>query len=226
MSMMGPNWPMGRYECWINIVLHVIFLMLRENRSASFDLEQLDHVVSFKQFCEHLRRTHPRSHFDEEDLQQRYQRYREKQQAKQLAKFFANNKEKQWFKEKYHPAISRDRIKQTKERRLQYLKSFLMELSEGKYDNVQYDATDGSTEEESTSDLKEEENENDTEKSNGDSSAADAQEFENYLVIKTVSPTIARDRIIEESGMETNCCSKVIYRSNFAFSLFAGMRWC
>lgn len=147
-----------------------------------------------------MKRTHSRSQFDDEDLQQRYQRYREKQQAKQLTKFFANNKDKQWFKEKYHPITSQERVKQIKERRLEYLKKFLMELEQGKYDNVQFDATDDSTEEESASDVKEEENDLDTEKTKNESSVETEQQYENHLVIKTVSPTIARDRIAEESG--------------------------
>lgn len=155
----------------------------------SVDLDQLDYIVSFKQFCEHLRSVHSRSHFDDDELQKRYQHYKEKVQARQLANFFNSNKDKQWFLEKYHPTASRDRIEDMKRRRRDNQTQFLADLEKGHYDDINYDAPAKS----STNDTEED----DVADKQDSTAAADDQEYENQLVIKTVPPTIARQRIIE-----------------------------
>lgn len=157
----------------------------------------MDFIVSFKQYCEYLRQTNSRRHFDDEELQRRYGHYREKMLARQLASFFNNNKEKQWFLEKYHPVISRDRVNDTKQRRRERLKLFLEALKEGKYDDVKYDATSKTDQDEQEKPAKEnEEAENDAMEVDT-SKESSGSEYENHLVIKTVPPTIARQKIIE-----------------------------
>ncbi|KAI9499201.1 hypothetical protein BDB00DRAFT_866685 [Zychaea mexicana] len=195
MPMVGGGWPaMGRMP--------------------APDLDQLDYVVPFKLFCEHLRTVHSRSHFDDDELQKRYQQYREKVLGRQLSAFFNNNKEKQWFQEKYHPKIAKDRIEDTKKRRLQSLQQFTKDLEDGKYDDVNYDelsktvaAAGTSADQEpgnnediiaatgpGTTTKEEETTENAGQEEDADMST---KEYEDHLVIKTVPPTIAREKIIE-----------------------------
>ncbi|KAI8380887.1 uncharacterized protein BYT42DRAFT_284922 [Radiomyces spectabilis] len=168
-------------------------------RPQPVDPNQLDYIIPFKQYCDYLRQTHSRSHFDDDELQKRYAKYKEKATARQLNTFFNNNKDKEWFQEKYHPKISEPRIADMKQRRRHQLDQFLIDLRNGVYDAIQYDekpitSASKSPEEpgaESLANAKEEK---------ADIPAADIAssiEYENQLVIKTVPPTIARQRIIE-----------------------------
>ncbi|KAI9278683.1 hypothetical protein BDA99DRAFT_13548 [Phascolomyces articulosus] len=192
MPMMGGGWPaMGRMP--------------------APDLDQLDYVVNFKQFCDHLRSVHSRSQFDEDELKKRYQQYKEKVIARQLSTFFNNNKDKQWFQEKYHPKIAKDRIDDMKRRRMEYLEEFKKNLENGKYDDVNYDAKSsteqgsGNNNNEDTSaavtaatDEKEKEDDNPEENTTtGEDTDMSAKEYADHLIIKTVPPTIARQKIIE-----------------------------
>ncbi|RCH81258.1 hypothetical protein CU098_006009, partial [Rhizopus stolonifer] len=156
------------------------------------DPAQLDYLVSFKQFSEYTKRTSNRR-IDDEDMQKRFAHYKEKFAARQLAQFFTANKDKEWFQEKYHPTISRPRQENVKERRRRYLNEFLQELESGQYDDVCFDKDSSPT-------TQEEENEpaEPVETTEDDTNA----EFESRLVIKTVPPTIAREKILE-------MCSKV-----------------
>jgi hypothetical protein len=127
---------------------------------------------------------------DDDELQKRYAQYKDSLTSRQLTQFFNTNKDKEWFKEKYHPTVSLSRCQDTKERRQKYLAKFLIELASGQYDNVGYDK-----EGQSTGDDTEEPEEALVETSNNDNE----EEYEPYLVIKTVPPTISRDRIKEVS---------------------------
>lgn len=167
-------------------------------RMPPVDIEQLDYVVSFKQFTEYLRHTHPRSHFDDDEIQKRYGRYKEKVTTKQLAAFFEANKDKQWFQEKYHPSFSQERSADVKRRRRLLLESFLKDLKDGKYDDVLYDASSHKQDE----DIKEATEE--PQEATADSTDAPAEELVNHLVIKTVPPTIARQKIIEVMDKRSN----------------------
>ncbi|KAI8140367.1 hypothetical protein BJV82DRAFT_645835 [Fennellomyces sp. T-0311] len=165
------------------------------------DLDQLDYVVPFKQFCDHLRTVHSRSHFDEDELQKRYQHYKEKVLARQLSSFFASNKDKQWFQEKYHPKLSKDRIDDTKRRRLLNLLEFQNQLNDGKYDEVNYDAPKAAQDTAGNDEQKDEAEAGNT--SGQEDQDMSAVEYESHLIIKTVPPTIARQKIIEMcSGVE------------------------
>ncbi|KAI9319051.1 hypothetical protein BX666DRAFT_2025391 [Dichotomocladium elegans] len=195
----GFGYPMVNVRAEAAVVVHGHHLW-------EVDLDQLDYIVSFKQFCEHLRSVHSRSQFDEDELQKRYQHYKEKVQARQLNNFFNSNKDKQWFLEKYHPTASRERLADMKKRRQQNLKQFMSDLNEGKYDDVDYDAPAAKVESTSATDKEPMEElsmstsapvaDKPTGTSSSGTSAVD-QEYENQLVIKTVPPTIARQRIIE-----------------------------
>ncbi|KAI8327951.1 hypothetical protein BD560DRAFT_417555 [Blakeslea trispora] len=157
------------------------------------DPVQLDYLVPFKQFSEYIKRTSGRR-VDDEDMQKRFAHYKEKFAARQLAQFFNANKDKEWFQEKYHPTISRPRQEDVKERRRRYLNEFLQELENGQYDEVCFDKDDSPTTQE------EEEQPSEAIESNFEDD--ENAEFESKLVIKTVPPTIAREKILE-------MCSKV-----------------
>ncbi|KAI9303394.1 hypothetical protein BJ944DRAFT_232205 [Cunninghamella echinulata] len=172
-------------------------------RVPLIDPNQLDHIVPFKQFCDYLRQTHSRSHFTDEELQKRYDEYKEKISAKQLAQFFNNNKEKQWFMEKYHPNESKDRVGSMKQRRKDAFNNFMEALKNGKYDTVQYDIDgkealeNNDNDENATTD-----NKPATTTTNENNNTGSNEEYENQLVIKTVPPTISRQKI-------TDMCNKV-----------------
>lgn len=123
-------------------------------------------------------------------MQQRYAHYKEKFAARQLAQFFNANKEKEWFQEKYHPKLSLPRLNDIKSRRKRYLNNFLRDLEKGTFDDIQYDKEGQAS---STENSKNEE-EPETEAMNADDNNV---EYEPRLVIKTVPPTIAREKIIE-----------------------------
>ncbi|KAG0762589.1 hypothetical protein G6F62_002640 [Rhizopus arrhizus] len=142
------------------------------------DPNQLDYLVPYKQFSEYHRRTAGRR-IDDEDIQKRYAHYKEKFASRQLSQFFSANKDKQWFLEKYHPVQSRARYEDMIQRRKRYLKDFLMSLENGELDDIRLDKTT----EDVVEAKKEEEDEN--------------EEYEPRLVIKTVPPTIAREKILE-----------------------------
>ncbi|CAO3630533.1 unnamed protein product [Mucor hiemalis] len=154
------------------------------------DPNQLDYLVPFKQFFDYTKRTSNRR-IDDEDMQKRYAHYKEKFASRQLAQFFVANKEKEWFQEKYHPKLSLPRYNDIKVRRKRYLSNFLEELEKGVFDEIRYDKEGQAT---TTNDSKNEDETETTEAMNADDSNA---EYETRLVIKTVPPTIAREKIIE-----------------------------
>lgn len=163
------------------------------NRFPLVDPAQLDYLVPFKQFYEYTKRTATRR-VDDEDMQKRFAHYKEKFAARQLAQFFVANKEKEWFQEKYHPTLSHPRYEDIKARRRRYLQEFLGELAKGDYDAVCYDkddtaATPSNNEEEDTDAMVSASNDNTEDETN--------VEYESRLVIKTVPPTIAREKIME-----------------------------
>lgn len=121
---------------------------------------------------------------DDEEVQKRYVHYKEKFAARQLSNFFSANKDKQWFLEKYHPAQSRARHEDMIERRKRYLKEFMVSLERGELDNVQLDKVAEEESDVKQEVIKEEEEE---------------EEYESRLIIKTVPPTIAREKILEVS---------------------------
>lgn len=126
-------------------------------------------------------------------MQKRYAHYKEKFAARQLAQFFVANKDKEWFQEKYHPKLSQPRYQDIKLRRKRYLKTFLEELEKGDYDDVRFDK-DGQAN--PTTAAEEEDNGPEAEAPKPDESNSN-DEYETRLVIKTVPPTIPREKILE-----------------------------
>ncbi|KAI7863340.1 hypothetical protein BDF14DRAFT_1734290 [Spinellus fusiger] len=156
-------------------------------RPATVDPQQLNFLMPYKQFSDNLRNTHARSYFTEEELHSRYLSYKQTYATRQLTEFFKSNKDKIWFLEKYHPVHSLAHEQDTKKRRRHDYDVFMAGLERGEYDDVNYDGHPDQQEDRQ----KMEEGEGEGE-----------EEYENKLVIKTVPPTIPREKIIE-------MCSKV-----------------
>ncbi|KAI8642566.1 hypothetical protein BD408DRAFT_416434 [Parasitella parasitica] len=159
------------------------------DRFTPVDPAQLDYLVPFKHFFEYTRRTATRR-IDDEDMQKRFAQYKEKFAVRLLAQFFTANKDKEWFQDKYHPTVSIPRQDDIKARRRRYLKDFLEELERGDFDAVNYDKDGPTTAQNDEDEL--------TEAISSDSNEDDANiEYDTKLVIKTVPPTIAREKIME-----------------------------
>lgn len=162
------------------------------------DFQQLDYIIPFKQYCDYLRQTQQKAQLTDDEIQKQYDDYKEKITNKLLAKFFNNNKEKQWFLEKYHPQTSKVRLDNMKQRRLHNFTTFMQGLEQGQYDAVQYDV-DSNNEVASTVDKTDVDDINGDNKSltTDNTSGSATEDYENHLVIKTVPPTISRQKIID-----------------------------
>ncbi|SAM08421.1 hypothetical protein [Absidia glauca] len=172
------------------------------------DPYKLDYIVSFKQYCDYLRQTQSNDESLDDEFQKRYDDYKEKMTIKQLAQFFANNKEKQWFLEKYHPHISHIRVDDMKHQRSLNFTVFIQALQRGQYDNVQNDMYDSKYTGNSNNpnEVPTIDNPLSSESSSPSSSSSSPpsnDEYDSHLVIKTVPPTIPRQKIID-------MCNKVV----------------
>ncbi|KAF9165648.1 Kanadaptin [Actinomortierella ambigua] len=102
------------------------------------DPMKLDYLVSFKQFCEHLRGLDRASHryrrYTDEELQSRYATYRDDFIAKHRSMFFDAHKDEAWFQEKYHPEHSKARRVEILTLRKKLYDQFVNDLANGKYD--------------------------------------------------------------------------------------------
>lgn len=178
------------------------------HRIPLVDPYKLDYIVSFKQYCDYLRQSHSNDESLDDKFQKRYDDYKEKMTIKQLAQFFANNKEKQWFLEKYHPHVSQIRVDDMKHQRSLNFTAFVQALQRGQYDNVQNDMhdskyTDNSNDPDELPTIDNPLSSESSSPSSSSSSAPSNDEYDSHLVIKTVPPTIPRQKIID-------MCNKVV----------------
>lgn len=176
-------------------------MLIRFSYRFTVDPNQLDYLVPFKQFYDYTRRTATRR-IDDEDMQKRYAHYKEKFAARQLAQFFVANKDKEWFQEKYHPKLSQPRAQDIKVRRRRYLDKFLDDLEKGEFDQIRFDKDGQATTDmaaTSTSAAVEEDGQGleNTATNSQPTEANSNDEYETRLVIKTVPPTIPREKILE-----------------------------
>ncbi|RUP43194.1 hypothetical protein BC936DRAFT_137496 [Jimgerdemannia flammicorona] len=190
------------------------------NRPPLADPNQLDYLVTFKHFCEHLRSTQPASSFDDEELQKRYAIYKENFAARQLAAFYDRHHTVEWFAEKYHPVRSVPRAEEARALRRRLYDRFVVELEAGKFDEVDFDEPENAAMTRKEWIKKEEEGGEDEAKAEGEEHGVDAAgdaKMEQYmkidgveqgnetvtaeqhtykLIIKTVPPSISRKKII------------------------------
>ncbi|KAI8070761.1 arsenite-resistance protein 2-domain-containing protein [Gongronella butleri] len=134
---------------------------------------QLDYIVPFRQFSDYVRQKSGKQVSDDE-VQRQFDEYKEKVSAKQLDAFFNNNKDKQWFLEKYHPEHAQGRINTVYEQRRIALERFRAALPDLDHEAIQldYDA-------------------------NPDKDDHMHLYQQQQLIIKAVPPTIAREKIEE-----------------------------
>lgn len=154
--------------------------------NPTVDPSQLDYLITFKQYCDYIRSTNPRTHFDDDEYTKKYNVYKEKFNAKQLATFFEQQKDKEWFQEKYHPSLSKKRKDELKQLKQRYYSQYLIDLENGKYDDVRFDEPEGGFKQQDTP-------------MSGTAEGEASEEWEPRLIIKTVPPTIPRNKIVEVS---------------------------
>jgi hypothetical protein len=186
MQMLGWQGPGARYVDYHNKGIH--YVMKAYNcvyySSSAIDPSQLDYLITFKQYCDYLRSTHPRTHFDDDEYTKKYTVYKEKFNAKQLATFFEQQKDKEWFQEKYHPTLAKNRKEELKQLKQRCYNQYMIDLENGKYDDVRFDEPEGGFKQQDT-------------QMAGSVEEDASEEWEPRLIIKTVPPTIPRNKIVE-----------------------------
>lgn len=82
----------------------------RGNQSNNGMGETQPPMISFKQFINNLNETDPStSSLAPEEATKRYNDYKNDFRCTQIASFFANHKQEEWFKQRYHPEVSGNR---------------------------------------------------------------------------------------------------------------------
>ncbi|CAG8435551.1 2247_t:CDS:10 [Scutellospora calospora] len=147
------------------------------------DPDQLDFLVTFKYYAEFLQMSNPKARYTDDDLHKKYNDYKEAFGIKQLKTFFEAHKKEEWFLEKYHPKYMEPRITATKELKKKNYQNFITDLKRGLFDHIVNDV---------------EENKDEI-KTEGESSADKSEQDDdaNRLFIKSVSPSISRQKIEE-----------------------------
>ncbi|KAL1920543.1 uncharacterized protein VTP21DRAFT_920 [Calcarisporiella thermophila] len=210
------------------------------NRSGHPDPYKLDYLVSFKQFCEYLRAENPSRSFEEDDLRQRYGDYKEDYAARQAVRFFEEHKEEAWFREKYAPGVCVQRLEEVRALRKRLYTRFVEELMQGEHDEVCFDQPGTETKPEGGEARKEGEDKQDTkeegeEEAKGEGTAEegvdaateassgekkpDVNPLKNHLVIKSVSPNVEKNKLIElckkVEGFEGVALSEPMFTKKF-----------
>jgi len=115
----------------------------------AIDPNGLETLVSFRQFADWFRYTHPdevsRDESEERDgkdkaMWERYETYKKQFQSRQLWALYLTHKNEAWFKEKYsmEEADIQARQEQARKGRSRTTGSFLEELENGVWDGVSY----------------------------------------------------------------------------------------
>ncbi|GJJ69783.1 hypothetical protein EMPS_02131 [Entomortierella parvispora] len=175
------------------------------NHDAVEDPMKLDYLMSFKQYCEHVRNMDRASHrfkrYSDEELQTRYGTYREEYTAKQLAAFYEKHMNEAWFQEKYHPEKSRQRQKDARALRRSLFEKFVVDLAAGKYDTTTCDEArdkkiNGVSNDNKTK-ASTEGDQNGQADEDGDITLSEATEDGEMLYLRTILPDVSRESIIE-----------------------------
>ncbi|KAJ3046592.1 hypothetical protein HK097_000717, partial [Rhizophlyctis rosea] len=115
------------------------------DRDIFDDPVNADYLVNHEYFCAYLRQEDDRSRrrgeepIGEKEMDRRYEIYKENWSRKMQEKFFAEEKGKEWFLEKYHPEQSKPLRAEIVRRRHELLRKFTTGLNAGKYDNANFD---------------------------------------------------------------------------------------
>ncbi|KAI8924285.1 hypothetical protein BC831DRAFT_416339 [Entophlyctis helioformis] len=111
------------------------------------DPMKLEYMASFAQFAEYTRDVYSRKYgrsstappLETDELEQRYDAYKETFSRRQHEKFFNAHREEEWFREKYHPKESVEFKATILARRAEQLAKFTADLSAGKFDSLSFD---------------------------------------------------------------------------------------
>ncbi|KAJ3158093.1 hypothetical protein HDU86_003045 [Geranomyces michiganensis] len=101
--------------------------------------EDVDYLLTLSAFVDMTRKSARGANISQDELERRFEIYKENFTHKQLVKFFDQEKDSEWFREKYHPDDSKPLKLQTKERRQWMLEKFAAQLESGKFDKVCFD---------------------------------------------------------------------------------------
>ncbi|KAJ1340709.1 hypothetical protein BSLG_004803 [Batrachochytrium salamandrivorans] len=112
-----------------------------ENRQ---DPLKLDYLVTYPQFVLFTRGAHARTHgrnsvLTQEELDRKYENYRESFLRKQNEKLFKAHKDQEWFREKYHPVDSAIFMATVHLQRANLFTRFNTLLASGKFDSLSFD---------------------------------------------------------------------------------------
>ncbi|KAG0327614.1 hypothetical protein BG000_000879 [Podila horticola] len=165
------------------------------------DPMKLDHLITFKQYCEYLRNLDRASHrykrYTDEELQTRYGTYREEFNAKQLSGFFEAQKTNAWFLEKYHPELSMSRTEESLALKRSLYDVFIGDLASGKYDNTTCDEATAKKLAKET-EAKGEKSEGETVDKDGDVKLTESEDADEVMLyLRTVLPSVTRESILE-----------------------------
>ncbi|TPX60142.1 hypothetical protein PhCBS80983_g02000 [Powellomyces hirtus] len=130
-----------------------------DRHSRQVDPMDMDYILTIQAFGEITREQHRkkggRSTMSNEEIERRFEIYKENFTHKQLQKYFSQEKESEWFREKYHPEDSKPLKEETHNRRREIMAKFAQKLAEGKYDAICYDEkADGGVPPESKDEMK------------------------------------------------------------------------
>ncbi|KAJ3165723.1 hypothetical protein HDU88_003916 [Geranomyces variabilis] len=111
----------------------------RKNDRRPQKPEDVDYLLTLSAFVDMTRKSARGANISQDELERRFEIYKENFMHKQLVKYFEQEKESEWFREKYHPDDSKPLKMQTRERRQWMLEKFAVQLESGKFDKVCFD---------------------------------------------------------------------------------------
>ncbi|RKP35159.1 hypothetical protein BJ085DRAFT_14053 [Dimargaris cristalligena] len=144
------------------------------------DPEKLDYMVTLKYFTDYYRsKASGSKHYSSDEIDERYQEYKQNFRGRQHTAFFTAHQEDDWFREKYHPKARAARLHHLSMAKVPRYEHFVRQLEAGAFDNVSMD-----------------------EPPKGDGETAEPvqnnPDHETHtLFIKTIPPSIGRQRLEE-----------------------------
>ncbi|KAG9298191.1 hypothetical protein G9A89_002679 [Geosiphon pyriformis] len=154
------------------------------NREPPKDPTELDFLVTFKYFVDYII-TQNKVHPDDDELHKLYTKYKEEFGLRQLRTFFEAHRNEEWFLEKYHPVHMSKRGEETNLLKKQLHAKFISDLKAGKFDNICHEESDNKEET----------------KADGPETKSEIEDEGNRLFIKSVPPTIQREKIVNMCKM-------------------------
>ncbi|KAJ3009957.1 hypothetical protein HKX48_007656 [Thoreauomyces humboldtii] len=125
------------------IGLRIALLKNSFTYSRNQDPMDLDYLLtrdSFADLAKEQARKKGTRNMSSEEMDRRYEIYRENYTHKALQKYFSSQKDNEWFREKYHPEDSKALKAEVSRRRADLLAKFADELKAGVHDAILYDA--------------------------------------------------------------------------------------